>query len=248
MSNDPKHTAASPSAVPNAPSTHGIHPTLSNMHERSIEEHLDRIQREFRQGFEFLERFPRSVTVFGSSMASPNSIYYQHAYELAKKIAKDLNYTVVTGGGPGIMEATSKGATEAGGKAIGLRINLLRERNANNFTTEGINFTYFFARKTMLTFAAEAYVYFPGGFGTFDELFSILTLIQTNKIPRVPVILYESAFWDPFKEFITKNMLEAETRTVTHDDLDLFEITDDPQRVVDIIKKAPTSEWWRNIN
>ncbi len=226
----------------------GIHPTRTNMHEQSIEEHLDRIQREFREGFEFLEKYPRSITLFGSSMASPNSTYYQHAYELAKKVAADLKYTVVTGGGPGIMEAAAKGATEAGGKAIGLRINLLRERNANKYTSEGINFTYFFARKTMLTFAAEAFVFFPGGFGTFDELFSILTLIQTNKIPRVPVILCESAFWNPFKDFIIKNMLESETKTVNHSDLDLFEITDDPDRVIDIIKKAPTSEWWRNIN
>lgn len=226
----------------------GIHPTRADMHERSIEDHLDRIQREFRRGFEFLENYPRSVTVFGSSMASPNSVYYQHAYEVAKRIASELKYTIVTGGGPGLMEAASKGATEAGGKAIGLRINLLRERNANSFTAEGINFTYFFARKTMLTFAAEAYIYFPGGFGTFDELFSVLTLIQTSKIPRVPIILFESAFWNPFKEFITKNMLEVDTKTISYDDLSLFEITDDPARVVEIIRKAPTSEWWRNIN
>ena len=99
----------------------------------------------------------------------------------------------------------------------------------------------------MLTFAAEAYVYFPGGFGTFDELFSILTLIQTNKIPHVPIILFGSSFWSPLKEFIEKNMLGGE-KMIDHQDLDLFEITDSYDRVIEIVRKAPTSEWWRNIN
>ncbi len=225
-----------------------MHPTLNDKHEQSIEEHLDRIQREFRVGFEFLEKYPRSITIFGSSMASPDSIYYKHAYELARKIATDLKYSIVNGGGPGIMEATSKGATEAGGQAIGLRINLLRERNANNFSSDGVNFTYFFARKTMLTFAAEAYIFFPGGFGTFDELFSILTLIQTNKIPTVPVLLFGSEFWNPLKEFMRENMLGEAHKTISEQDFDLFDITDSYDHIIDVIKKAPTSEWWRNIN
>ena len=220
---------------------------MSNEHEKSIEEHLDRIQREFRRGFEFLEKYPRSVNIFGSSMVSPESDSYKHAYELSKRIASDLKYAVISGGGPGIMEAVAKGATEAGGQAIGLRINLLRERHANEYSTDGIDFTYFFTRKTMLTFAAEAYVYFPGGFGTFDELFSILTLIQTNKIPHVPIILFGSSFWSPLKEFIEKNMLGGE-KMIDHQDLDLFEITDSYDRVIEIVRKAPTSEWWRNIN
>jgi uncharacterized protein (TIGR00730 family) len=218
------------------------------IHEKSIEEHLDRIQREFRSGFEFLEKYPRSVTMFGSSMASPNSVYYQHAYELAKKVASELKYTIINGGGPGIMEATSKGATEGGGQSVGLRINLLRERHANDFSSSGLDFTYFFTRKTMLAFAAEAYVFFPGGFGTFDELFGILTLIQTGKIPRVPVILFETSFWAPFKEFIEKNMLGGPIRTIDIPDIGLFEVTDDMDRVVKIIKDAPTSDWWRNIS
>lgn len=216
-------------------------------HEKAIEEHLKRIEQEFRAGFEFLEKYPRSITIFGSSMASPDSIYYQHAYEVTKKITSELKYAIVTGGGPGIMEAAAKGATEAGGQSLGLRINLVREKTKNEFTSDGLNFTYFFARKTMLAFAAEAYIFFPGGFGTFDELFSILTLIQTNKIPRVPIILYESSFWEPLREFMKRNMT-GERRTLNDSDFGLFEITDDADRIIEIIRKSPVSEWWRHIN
>ena len=222
--------------------------TRKEIHEKAIEEHLDRIQREFRRGFEFLQKYPKSVTMFGSSMTPPESKRYIEAYDLAKRIVIELGYAIVNGGGPGIMEATSKGASEAGGVSIGLRINLLRERTANRFSTDAIDFTYFFTRKTMLAFAAEAYVFFPGGFGTFDELFSTLTLIQTNKIPRVPIILFNSSFWGPFKEYIVKNMLGDKDRTIDIPDIELFEVTDSPDRVIEIVKKAPVSEWWRNIN
>ena len=222
--------------------------TRAAIHEKAIEEHLHRINKEFHQGFEFLQKYPHSVTIFGSSMAAPDSPYYKHATEVASIVVKDLKYAIITGGGPGIMEAAAKGAYEAGGSAVGLRIHLLRERGPNPFTTDGMDFTYFFSRKTMLTFAAEAYIFFPGGYGTFDELFSILTLIQTMKIPRVPIILFESAFWNPLKDFIQKNMLDAATKTIDFADMSLFEITDDPARVVEIIHRAPISEWWRNIN
>ena len=218
-----------------------------HIHEKAIEEHLDRIQHEFRQGFELLQKYPRSVTIFGSSMATPSNPWYGQAYELSKRIVTDTHYTVISGGGPGIMEAASKGAAEAGGTAVGLRINLPRERNANPYVTDGMDFQYFFARKTMLAFAAEAYVFFPGGFGTMDELFSIMTLIQTCKVPRVPVILFGTKFWEPLREFIS-NVDLKEYHTVDAEDLDLFEITDSIDRVVEIIKKAPTSDWWKNIN
>jgi len=216
-------------------------------HEKAIEEHLDRIQREFRRGFEFLEKYPKSVTIFGSSMLPPGSPYYTKAYELSRRIATDLGYAVLSGGGPGIMEAAAKGASEAGGTSIGLRINLLRERHANPYTTDGVDFTYFFTRKTMLSFAAEAYVYFPGGFGTFDELFSVLTLIQTMKIPHVPVFLIGSEFWKPLEAFMKEEML-GKQQTIDQSDLGLFTITDSIDDVVAAIKKAPVSQWWRNIN
>jgi len=218
-----------------------------HIHEKAIEEHLDRIQREFRQGFEFLQKYPRSVTIFGSSMARPEDPWYQHAVELGSRIVKDTGYTVISGGGPGIMEAASRGASEAGGTAIGLRIGLLRERTANPYVSGGIDFTYFFARKTMLTFAAEAFIFFPGGFGTMDELFSILTLIQTGKIPRVPVIMFDSRFWAPFRTFIESVELK-EYHAIDAWDPDLFEITDSIDRAIEIIKKAPVSDWWKNIN
>jgi len=222
--------------------------TRRAIHEKAVADHLTRIHKEFHAGFEFLQKYPKSVTIFGSSMTPPESVYYKHASELAHKIAKELNYAIITGGGPGIMEAAAKGAQEAGGNAVGLRIHLLREREPNPYNTDSMDFTYFFSRKTMLTFAAEAYIFFPGGYGTFDELFSILTLIQTLKIPRVPVILYGSAFWNPLKEFIQKNMLGAEIKTIDFADINLFEITDDPARIIEIIHRAPVSEWWRSIN
>jgi len=227
--------------------SNGHFPNVINIHETSIEKHLDRIRQEFQRGFEFAQKYPRSVSIFGSSMITSDNIFYKHAYELSKKIVAETKYAVFNGGGPGIMEASSKGATEAGGQSVGMRINLLRERNPNNYATDTINFTYFFARKSMLTFAAETYIFFPGGFGTFDEMFGILTLIQTSKIPRVPVILFGSSFWNPFRDFLKQTML-SEHRMINDCDLDIFEITDNYDHIIDIIKKAPTSEWWKNIN
>lgn len=221
--------------------------TRKKIHERSIEEHLDKISQEFRRGFEFLQKYPKSVTIFGSSMAPQESDWCVHARELSGRISKDLGYTVITGGGPGIMEAASRGSVENGGHSVGFRINLLREQTANHYVSESVDFTYFFSRKTMLAFAAETYIFFPGGFGTMDELFGILTLIQTSKIPRVPIVLFESSFWNPFKEFIVKTML-SNPRTIDAMDMELFEITDSYDRVLEIIQKAPVSEWWKNID
>lgn len=221
--------------------------TRKDIHDRAIEEHIDRITREFRDGFELLAKYPRSVTIFGSSMSPEGSAVYKQAYELARKIVAETGYAVICGGGPGVMEAANKGAAEAGGASVGLRINLIRERTANPYETDGADFTYFFTRKVMLSFAAEAYIFFPGGFGTMDELWSILTLIQTGKIPRVPVVMFHSDYWKPIRDIVEKVMYEK-YRTVEHQDMSLFCITDDYDRVIDLIKKAPVSGWWRNIN
>ena len=145
------------------------------------------------------------------------------------------------------MEAANKGAYDAGGVSLGLNISLPHEHTTNAYVTHSIKFAYFFSRKTMLAFAAEAYVFFPGGFGTFDELFSIITLIQTGKIPRVPVILMESHFWNPLKATLEKIMLNG-YHTIEEADFSIFEITDSIDRAMEIITKAPVSEWWRNIN
>ncbi len=219
----------------------------SDIHEKEVEAHLERIHREFADGFDFLSKYPKSVTIFGSSLAGRDSEHYKKAYELGGRIVTELKYTVITGGGPGIMEAANKGAYEANGVSVGLNISLPHEHSTNPYVTRSMKFAYFFSRKTMLTFAAEAYVYFPGGFGTFDELFSVLTLIQTGKIPHVPVILFNSDFWNPFKDMIEKTMIEK-YQTIEKRDLSLFHITDSIDDAVAIIKKAPVSEWWRNIN
>lgn len=218
-----------------------------DIHEKRMEEHLAEITKEFRQGFELLEKYPKSVTIFGSSMTQSESECYKQAQEIGRRIATDLKYAVVDGGGPGIMEAASSGAMAAGGKSVGLRIKLARENKPNHSNTDGMNFTYFFARKTMLSFAAEAYVFFPGGFGTFDELFSVLTLIQTNKIPRVPIILFGSHFWNGLKSYMQANMLGPEKR-IDPRDMELFKITDSMDEVIETIRQAPVSDWWRNIN
>jgi uncharacterized protein (TIGR00730 family) len=219
----------------------------ADIHAKEVETHIERIQREFADGFEFLAKYPKSVTIFGSSLVSRDSDDYKKAEELGGRIVRDIGYAVVTGGGPGTMEAANKGAYDAGGVSLGLNISLPHERTTNAYATHSIKFTYFFTRKTMLSFAAEAYVFFPGGFGTFDELFSILTLIQTGKIPRVPIILFDSAYWNPLKDFMEKEMLK-DHGAIEPRDLKIFEITDSIDRAMEIIKKAPVSEWWRNIN
>lgn len=222
---------------------------LRDVYEGEIETHLQHINREFKEGFEFLRKYPKSVSIFGSSMLSSSDPAYVKAEELAGRIVSELGYTVITGGGPGIMEAASKGAFEKGGIAAGLNISLPHERTSNDYVQKvnSLKFSYFFSRKTMLTFAAEAYVFFPGGFGTFDELFSILTLIQTDKIPAVPVLLFDSEYWKPLEAFIKGTMLEK-FHTIDPQNLQIFKVTDSLDEVINTIKKAPVSEWWRNIN
>ena len=214
---------------------------------KNIDEQTTAIAKEFHDGFRFIEKYPRSVTIFGSARALPESLHSQTAEVLASRIVKEIGYSVVTGGGPGIMCAANKGAFGAAGQSVGLSIDLLYEQKVNEFVTDGIHFNYFFARKVMLTFSAEAYVFFPGGFGTFDELFGILTLIQNNKIPRVPIILMGKDFWGPLQEFIHISMYENHA-TVSKADMTLYKITDKIDEALDIIKKAPLSEWWEQTD
>lgn len=218
-----------------------------DIHADTTKRHLEEINKEFRDGFEFLKKYPRSVTIYGSARSKPGSHEWKIAEELGKRIIKEIQYAVITGGGPGIMAAAHKGANEAGGQAVALGISLPHESNVNHFATDRLQFTYFFSRKTMLAFAAEAYIFFPGGFGTFDELFSTLTLIQTRKVPSVPVILVGSHFWNDLANFINKKMFEQEEAIADYD-RDIFKITDDLDQVIEIIRTAPVSDWWRNIN
>jgi uncharacterized protein (TIGR00730 family) len=221
--------------------------THKDIHEGAIEAHIAHIGKEFREGFQLLQQYPKSVTIFGSSQLPNTHPDYLKAEELARKIVSELKYTVITGAGPGIMEAASKGAFEAGGVSAGLSISLPHEHKVNAYTTSKTHFSYFFIRKTMLTFAAEAYIFFPGGFGTFDELFSILTLVQTGKIPKVPILLYDSKFWNKFKHFLQTTMKD-EYHNIDDRDLALFEITDSFDHILERIRTSPVSSWWRNIN
>jgi uncharacterized protein (TIGR00730 family) len=219
----------------------------SDIHEGSINGHIELISKEFRHGFDFVKKYPKSVSIFGSSRLKPGSVHYNEAEKLATKIVRELGYAVVTGGGPGIMEAGNKGAMESGGASLGLLISLPFEHSSNEYLSDSMRFTYFFSRKAMLMFAAEAYVFFPGGYGTMDEFFSVITLIQTGKLPKVPIILFGGEYWHNFKKFLKENMVD-EHQTINPEDLDLFEITDSHERALEIIQKAPVSEWWRNIN
>lgn len=212
-----------------------------------IDGHVTEISKEFKTGFELLKKYPKSVTFFGSSRLDPNNKYYIQASELAQKIVKELSYTIITGGGPGIMEAGNRGAHESGGNSVGINITLPHEQKVNPYVSESINLNYFFVRKPIMNFAAEAYVFFPGGFGTMDELFGVLTLLQTNKIPKIPVILCGSDFWKPFIEVIRSQMLEINTM-IDSKDIDLFTLTDSNDEIIDIIKSAPVATWWNNID
>jgi len=197
--------------------------------------------KEFDKGYELIKRYPRSVSIFGSARFGNDSIYYKKAESLGAKIVKELKYAVVTGGGPGIMEAASKGAYEAGGVSLGFTIKLPNEQIINKYLTDYVEFEYFFSRKTLLFFAAETYIYFPGGFGTLDELLEIVTLIQTHKINRTPVILVGKEFWTPFLDLF-KQKLAIENNTIKIEDIDICKIVDSEDEIIEIIRNAPYRE------
>lgn len=198
---------------------------------------LATINSEFRHTFKFLRSYPRSVSFFGSARFTEDHPCYIHARNLAKKIVQETGYTVVTGGGPGIMEAANRGAYEAGGKSVGMNIILPHEQKMNEYLTANIRFYYFFIRKVALSFSAEAYIYFPGGFGTLDEFFEIVTLIQTRKIPRVPIICVGKDYWTNVLKL--SETLRDEFKVITPGDEKIFHITDSDDEVVEIIKNAP---------
>lgn len=182
------------------------------------------IMSEFVNGFNLLRKLGPAITFWGSARLKPGDKYYDEAEELASRLA-ETGLAVVTGGGGGIMEASNVGAFKVGGSSVGLNIRLPEEQRLNPYTTESQTFDHFFARKVMLAYASEAYVYFPGGFGTLDELFEIITLIQTKKITRVPVALYGKEFWAPLLDWM-KNDLAKKHKTISPEDLDLFTVVD----------------------
>jgi uncharacterized protein (TIGR00730 family) len=190
---------------------------------------------EFVEGFETLNLIGPCVSIFGSARTKPEHPYYQKAVEIAGLLTK-AGYGIITGGGPGIMEAANKGATLAGGISVGLNINLPHEQSHNQFIDpdKNLNFRYFFVRKVMFVKYAQAFVILPGGFGTMDELFEVLTLVQTRKITPLPVILFGSEFWGGLREWIQTTMLE-QASNISPNDMDLLPMTDDPEEVVRIV-------------
>ena len=195
-----------------------------------------RIMAEFVDGFTFLSQFKRTVTFFGSARFDKENEYYQSSVALAKKLAND-GYTVVTGGGPGIMEAANK-AKEGGGKSVGLNIQLPNEQRTNPYVTNSEAFNYFYTRKVMLAFAAEAYIYFPGGFGTLDELYEILNLEATGKIEQhIPIILFGKDFWHPLVEWMKRSLVEQH-ETVSQEDFEVMQVVDTIEDAYHIIKNC----------
>lgn len=193
-------------------------------------------------GFEKLNKLGPCISIFGSARTKPDNKYYKLATEIADVMTKE-GYGIITGGGPGIMEAANKGAYLQGGLSVGLNIDLPFEQSHNPYIDpdKNLDHRYFFIRKVMFVKYAQAFIAMPGGFGTMDELFEVLTLIQTKKITRVPVILVGTEFWAGMIDWITEVMLE-EFNNVSAKDLDLIPMTDDPQEVLRIISEFYTNE------
>ncbi len=202
----------------------------------SIEEswRIFRIMAEFVDAIETLSGVKHAVSIFGSARTQPDDPYYQKAEHLARLLA-EKGFGIITGGGPGIMEAANKGATQAGGQSVGMNIQLPYEQKPNAYANISIDYKYFFIRKVMFVKYAMAYVILPGGFGTMDELFEALTLIQTKRIKPFPVILMGSEYWKGLADWLKKTMLRD--RKISPEDLDFFQVIDEPAEVVKHIQK-----------
>jgi len=193
-----------------------------------------RIMAEFVDSFETMSQFDRVVTVFGSARTKPEEADYQEAEKLGKMLASHGN-AVLTGGGPGIMEAANKGAKEAGGVSIGLNIKLPMEQSSNPYLTDDIDFHYFFIRKVNFLKYTEGVAVFPGGFGTMDEFFEVVTLIQTNKMPAVPICLVCSEFWNPVVKWFTEVFIPR--NKISSADMNLFHVVDTAGEAMEIFKR-----------
>jgi uncharacterized protein (TIGR00730 family) len=194
-----------------------------------------RILAEFVEGFDALAEVGPAITVFGSARIGSESPIYEQARDIGHRLAKE-GYAVITGGGPGVMEAANRGCQEGGGFSVGCNIELPHEQDSNPYIDLGVEFRYFFARKTMFVKYADGFVILPGGFGTMDELFEALTLIQTGKIRHFPIILVGTAFYGGLIEWIRQRLLTD--GMIDPGDLDLIALTDDPAEVVEIVLRA----------
>jgi uncharacterized protein (TIGR00730 family) len=195
---------------------------------------LFHIMSEFVEGFENLSDISPAVSLFGSARCKEGDLLYTRTYNLPKLLAKN-KFNIITGGGPGCMEAANKGAAEEGMKSVGINIELPYEQKPNPYANVHLNFRYFFVRKVMFVKYAVAYIILPGGFGTLDECFEAVTLIQTRKMRPFPVILIDSSFWEGIIEWIKETLLG--NGMIAKEDLNIFRVMDDPAEVVDYIKK-----------
>lgn len=192
---------------------------------------------EFVEGFTFLSQFEKTVTFFGSAAFPQENEYCAAARALANRLATD-GYTIITGGGPGIMEAANHGAYEANGESVGINIQIPSEQRTNRWVKKSEAFNYFYTRKVMLAFSAQAYIYFPGGFGTLDELFELLNLEKTHKIEKhIPIILYGSDFWQPFLEWMHRSLAQHH-QTIKEEDLKLLDVVDSIEDAYQIISQV----------
>lgn len=202
----------------------------------AAEGRLETVVDEFEDVFKMLSKYEKTVTIFGSARKPQDDDITMGAYDLAARLARE-GYAIITGGGHGVMEAANRGAYEAGGVSIGLNILLPREQTLNNYTTENFQFNHFFGRKVAMTLDSSAFIYYPGGFGTFDELFEILALIQTYKIDSTPVVLVGSDFWRPFDAAIREVMLDR-YHTINYEETELYRIYDNYDDIVAYIKQS----------
>jgi len=198
-----------------------------------IEGSLGKIRREFTAGFEAVARIPRpAVTLFGSARVAEGHPAYEAARETGRLFA-EAGWSVITGGGPGVMEAGNRGAKDAGGFSVGFNIELPHEQHANPYLDIDVEFTYFYARKVCFVKPAEGFVIFPGGFGTLDELFESLTLIQTGKVLNFPVVLYDSDYWGELLDWLRKELLAG--GMISPEDVELLHVTDSPREAVELV-------------
>lgn len=218
-----------------------IHPHDVDKRGGAVSWRIFRVMSEFVDGYEFLSGLSKEVTVFGSARTKSGTRYYNEGEELGRMLASE-GYTTITGGGPGVMEAVNKGAYDAGGQSLGLNIQLPKEQRVNPYVKRGIGFHFFFTRKVMMTSPSQAFVVFPGGFGTLDEFFEVLTLMQTHKMPRAPLILMGKEYWGALDAFIRQEVLKHH-EAIEPEDLKLYQIVDSADEAMRLIRKTRESDY-----
>lgn len=212
-------------------------PPMKEDFKKSFPWRIFKIMAEFIEGFEFISGFgKKSVTVFGATRFTEDNKEYQKARKLSELLAK-RGYTVISGGGPGIMEAANRGAADAGGESVGINIQLPEGQRMNHYVNKSIGFHYFFTRKVMMSFASSAYVFFPGGYGTLDEFFEMIMLLQTKKLSHpVTIVAVGKSYWQPLFDWFNEELLNNR-QAISKEDLDLFTLVDSAEEAVDFIIK-----------